>query len=237
MGIKDKLNRLNNANHNGNGQPPKPARSHHSSPTAPGAFHLKRRTVRFAAYAITAIDAVISYRGLLAVGYPQQESITLALMILCFQIGVAAWLTSGAPIGEQFSQRFFEDTGTVGHIKRSIGILILLLGAGFYLVDVLTNYWALTNGAQEVNLANLPAIVLAIALAIGDEVLATIADFLDLSADAIEKSYREQVDPNQLETTYQRSYRNRAQQLAKELGEAHAETWQPTTQFSQGGQS
>jgi hypothetical protein len=57
-----------------------------------------------------------------------------------------AALSSGQPVGERYKQRFFEDVGAIGIMKRCFGVLMLVLIAGFYLWDIGSNYSAFTGG-------------------------------------------------------------------------------------------
>lgn len=205
--------------------------------TPPWRFTFVRALTRFFALALSAVDGVISFQGLNYLGYPLIASITLSVMFLVFQASVALALTSGAPVGEEFQQRFFGDSGLVGMIKRAVGILIILLGIAIYLADIWTNYSALTKGDDLIALLPFLAtdetvkplaivpLACAILLSIGDEICNLLADLLALNEPANSRGFRETVDDDLIVVDYRNARKRAARERAMQAGQEHGSTW------------
>jgi len=194
---------------------------------------LTGKVARFLGFALAVIDALISYKGMRAINYPELEAGTIAFFIAVFQATVAYLLTSGAPIGEEFEARFFSDSGLVGGLRRVIGVFFILICIGFYSADIGSNYAAFVQGkllptGDSLSLFKTAfAILAAIALSLGDEMLHLLSDLTDANSSENETNHIRQHGQHRLELAYQRSYMGDAQRLAREQGKEAAKTWAP----------
>ncbi len=188
---------------------------------------------RFLGFALAVVDGLISYKGMRAMDYPPLEAGTIAFFIAAFQAVVAYLMTSGAPIGEEFEARFFSEGGIVGGLRRMIGVLLILLCIAFYAADIGTNYAAFVQGkllpsGDFLSVINCGfAVMAAIALSLGDEILHLLADLTDASSSANERHAVYQYGENRLELAYQRSFMTEAERLAREQGKEAAKQWAP----------
>jgi hypothetical protein len=191
------------------------------------------KSARFLGFTLAVVDGLISYKGMRAMQYPQLEAITIALFIAIFQAAISYLLTSGSPIGEELEARFFSDGGVIGVLRRIIGVLLILLTIAFYLADIGTNYAAFMGGdlLPDNRLSDLVratfAIMAAIALSLGDEILHLLADVTSASSTENERHVIERHGHDNLTLTYQRSCMDSAQRLAQQQGKNDGQQWQP----------
>jgi len=200
----------------------------------PWRYSVTQKTVRIAALALTGVDAVISYKGLMDVGFGQFEAFTGAAFVLVTQAGVAIALSSGQPIAKRYQARFFEGEGPMGVAARIFGGALLVGLASMYLLDLGSNYFAFASGADLTTGGGVMRSVLAAALAImfcfGDELLALVADELSVGAALNRVAYRQQVYHAEAQQAYQSAYNSKAQRSAKEMGKEHGQHWRPGNQ-------
>jgi hypothetical protein len=191
------------------------------------------------AIGLAVADALVSYRGMRDLEISAPEAAMGAGFILIVQSSVAVALTSGQPIGESFNARFFKDKGKLGQLKRWLGYVLLSAVVLLYVVDVLTNFAAFTGGdflpsSGAEGLRAAIAIVFALGLTFGDELLHVFSDENAVGATANRVSHQAQVHHAQLQARYQTHYLKSAQSVADELGQQHGEGWRPGGQRGNG---
>jgi hypothetical protein len=71
------------------------------------------------------------------------------------------------------------------------------------------------------------AILAAIALSLGDEMLHLLSDLTDASSTENERNYVDQHGRDRLELAYQRGYMGDAEKMARQQGKEAAKTWAP----------
>jgi hypothetical protein len=184
------------------------------------------------AIGLAVADAVVSYGGMRDLEIGRGEAAMGAAFILIVQSSVAIALTSGQPIGESFNARFFKDKGKMGQLKRWLGYVLLSAVVLLYLVDAVTNFAAFTGGDFLPNtgaegLRAAIAIVFALGLTFGDELLHVFSDENSLGATANRVSHQAQTHHAALQARYQQHYMKSAKDVADELGQQHGESWRP----------
>jgi hypothetical protein len=204
----------------------------------PWVYATKVMSGRFFAIALSVADGLVTFSGLRAGGSTWFASVIGATFIAVFQASMWLALSSGQPVGTRFQQRFFEDTGAIGFIKRLIGVVVIVLGVSIYLWDMVTNYSAFTGGrwlamdpdapvTLDVVVKTFGYVLLSIAFSIGDELLHVVSDENALGQTANQVRYQGQRYEAQLLDKYQRHYMKRAKPVADELGADHGARWRP----------
>lgn len=205
--------------------------------TSPRSVTLQRPTIvpwRYAATVIcsrsfalflTSADALISYRGFIALEQEPFEAATLAAFIAITQASAAVALTSGHNIGESFQARFFCDSGIVGGLKRWLGAIIIALVIGFYVADIWSNFAAFYQG-DSIGAAAI-AFVAALALSLGDELLHLFSDENGVAQRVNETAYLAQVGEADISRRYEKQRKISGLKAAKDKGKVEGERWKP----------
>jgi hypothetical protein len=204
----------------------------------PWLYSLKVLGGRGVALTLSVADGFVSFAGMRAGGATWLAAFMGALFIAMFQASIALALTSGQPVGARFQQRFFEDTGAIGIIKRCFGVLLIVLGVSFYLWDIGTNYAAFTGGqwlpiddggqfTMGTAMLITGYVLMAIAFSLGDELLHVVSDENALGQQSNRVRYQGQRYESQLLSRYQNHYMKNAQPVADELGADHGARWRP----------
>jgi len=112
-------------------------------------------------------------------------------------------------------------------------VFLILTAFAFYAADIGSNYAAFVQGrllpsGDGLSLIKTAfAILAAIALSLGDEILHLLADLTDASSSENEAHSIRQHGQHRLELAYQRGYMGDAEKLAREQGKAEAKSWSP----------
>ena len=205
---------------------------------SPWLYSLKVLGGRGVALTLSVADGFISFAGMRAGGATWIAAFMGALFIAVFQAAIALALTSGQPVGARFQARFFEDTGAIGIVKRCFGVMVIVLGLGFYLWDIGTNYAAFTSGRwlplDETGDFTMGTVMLisgyvlmAIAFSLGDELLHIVSDENALGQQSNAVRFQGQRYEAQLLNRYQGHYMKNAGPVADDLGADHGARWRP----------
>lgn len=197
----------------------------------PWRFAIAMFTSRWFAIGLAVTDGMISYRGLRDWDVDVFPAATLATLIAILQGVVGMALTSGQPIGEQFTNRFFADTGPMGIIRRCLGLFVCGIVASLYLFDIASNFVAFHGLQFEATADGLVRALLMLFAAsfvtIADECFHVFSDILSTQADTNKSNYRTQTYDAQLRGRYQVHYMKTAQTVADDLGRQHGQSWRP----------
>jgi len=192
------------------------------SVTPPWLVALRGKGSRLFGFALAGADAFISYSGMVARGADEFSALVMALLILLFQSTVAWLVTSGAPIGAEFQQRFFADQGIVGAIKRAIGGFLIFFTIGIYAFDISTNWLALTGGQWNPPPATFIDLFFyataSVGLALGDELLHLLADITATVQEQNQSIYDQEIAPKQIRNVAASAYYKEARKIAEQLG-------------------
>ncbi|NEQ53426.1 MAG: hypothetical protein F6K11_25375 [Leptolyngbya sp. SIO3F4] len=197
----------------------------------PWRFTLAMFTSRWFAIGLAVVDGCISYRGLRSWDVDIFPAATLALLIALLQGVVGMALTSGQPIGEEFTNRFFNDSGPMGMIRRSLGVFVCLIVLSLYLFDIASNFVAF-HGTEFEPTANatIRAMLFLFAatfVTVADECFHVFSDILSTQADNNSSNYRSKTYDSQLRSRYQSHYMKTASTVADDLGKTHGANWRP----------
>ncbi|MGD1906455.1 MAG: hypothetical protein ACFB0C_10740 [Leptolyngbyaceae cyanobacterium] len=205
---------------------------------SPWLYWVRVASGRSFAIFLSVADGVISFQGIRAGGSGWFAALCGAIFIAVIQLSMWAALSSGQPVGERYQQRFFEDTGPIGIMKRCFGVLMIVLIAGFYCWDIGSNYSAFTQGrwvpiaeGEAITLGVVVRIggyiLLAIAFSLGDEMLHVISDENALGQRINAVRFQGQHYEAELLGNYQRHYMKQAKPVADQMGADHGGRWRP----------
>ena len=204
----------------------------HGASVTPWRFSLAMLTSRTFAISLAVVDGCITYRGLRNWDVPLFPAVTMALLIALLQGVVGMALTSGLPLGEQFTQRFFADSGPMGLLRRCLGLFVLTTVVSLYLFDIGSNFLAFNGDAPLEATPGGMVRVLALLFAAGfvtlaDETFHVFSDILSSQAATNHSNYRSQTYDAQLRSRYQSHYMRSAAPMAEEMGKTHGANWRP----------
>ena len=185
-------------------------------------YQASLRVARFVAIALSTVDAVVSFKGLLEAGYPLIPSIAISVLVFVIQITVGLFVASGIPVVEWFVDQFFSTSGWWGWITMAFGISILIAVVSVFLVDCWTNYKALS--ASKANFDVVSAIF-SIFLSLGDEFINLVTDQAAKYEAKNAVKERKSNDDSKLSEVYLQARWESAQQQARRLGEEEGERW------------